>query len=135
MAIASPSSVTNTRMVLIPVSDSPHSNVIAANCCDQTPMIKNGPTAPNNTPHKSLVCQFEVVPRLRSCSHFSDSGTNSRKKNVSSAGNVPSSIMIRQPEYATRYFAHSNEKPVISNQSSMRCSTLVSTSPSTPTSK
>src|SRR5439155_20314212 len=112
-------------MVVIPVSHSPPSHLIAPNCCDQTPMIKNAPTAPNNTPHKSLVRQLEVVPRLRSCCHFSDSGTNSRKKNVSRADNVTSSIMIRQPEYATRDFAHSNEKPANSNQPSMRCSTLI----------
>ncbi len=67
----------------------------------QTVTINAGPNAPIKTPSKSFVAQLETVPFPCSAFHFSDSGTNSRKKNVNSAGVVPRIISSRQPLFET----------------------------------
>ena len=69
-------------------------------------MIAIDARQPTETPTRSPFDQCDVAPRAFSCSHFFDSGTNSRMKNTSSAGSAPLIIRKRHPEFASRRLDH-----------------------------
>jgi hypothetical protein len=68
---------------------------------DQLQMMTSAAAPPRNTPTRSLLAQYEVAPRARSCSQRFDSGTKSRMKNTSSAGSAPLIIKNRHAELAS----------------------------------
>ena len=78
---------------------------------DQLQMIAIDARQPTVTPSRSPFDQCDVAPRAFSCSHFFDSGTNSRMKNTISAGSAPLIIRKRHPEFASRRLDHRGRHP------------------------
>ena len=85
---------------------------------DQLQMIAIDARQPVVTPSRSPFDQCDVAPRAFSCSHFFDSGTNSRMKNTRSAGSAPLIIRKRHPEFASSLLTIAVGMPIPSSSDS-----------------